>query len=347
MVAAVPPSHLLRGPCSSTSAVDGHTHYRSMKAHPKNPSENTLPAGIAEPDLVAAITSSGYPLQGIVAAKLLPAFSITEEWGFIDDSTKEHRSLDIYAFRALADEKQSRRHTGLRVLIECKRSRHPFVFFQQVVSRGAPRFPHINGVPNGSVSIHEAQKGRLIEAWPALALGLDKLPFVAAGPPVCASFSKAIPSGKRVELSGTDPFSTIVLPLVKALRHTVGLSRAPQANDSIFPTLNLCLAVLDAPMIVVEAPDQAHEPVLRPWVRVVRHESTADSTPSARSRFYAIDMVHADFLSTFVSEHLLPFAEEFASRTATAENVLRYGGEVPNLDKWTWDEIKPRPKPTR
>lgn len=318
-----------------------------MRAHSNNPPANAIPGGIAEPDLVTAITTSGYPLQGIVAARLLRDFNIIEEWGFIDDVTQDHRSLDVYAFRPLGHGEEAQLQPGLRLLVECKRSRHPFVFFQQVVHNAVPWFPHVHGVPNGYVSIYQPGAGRqqMIEAWPALAMGLDDTSFVAGGPAVCASFSKAIPNGKKVELSGADAFNTIVLPLVRALQHAVSQAPPPLPTALLYPTLTLCVAVLDAPMLVVESPEKANDPSLSPWVRVVRHESTSGARPA--SRFYAIDFVHSDYVSAFLAHHLLPFANEFAARATRLEDVLRYGGDVSSLENWTWDQIKPRPKPAR
>jgi hypothetical protein len=318
-----------------------------MKSHPANPNRNTVPAGITESELIRAISCSGYPLQGIVASALLPQFNVIEEWGFIDDESKEHRSLDLYAYRPLSPESETTCHCGLMLLIECKRSTHPFVFFQQVVSSVAPRFPSVHGIPNAVISIHEEGNGRLIEASPAMALGLDSLPFVADGPPLCASFSKATPSGKKAELSGTEPFNTIILPLVRALRYAVAQARSPQQDAAIFPTLTMCIAVLDAPMLVVESPQKAEDPVLRPWVRVVRHESSSDRTGSSRSRFYAIDFVHADYLANFLAGHLLPFSEQFATLAARGEDVLRYGGQVPNLEHWSPEAVVPRQRRAR
>jgi hypothetical protein len=74
---------------------------------------------------------SGYPLQAVVAEKLMDAgFKVVEEWGFIDKDTKEQRSLDILAFKKLRNDKDTV-IPSLTLLIECKRTIHPFVFFKK------------------------------------------------------------------------------------------------------------------------------------------------------------------------------------------------------------------------
>lgn len=312
----------------------------SLNSHPDNPPTNVLPAGVSEEELIRAIAESGYPLQGVVTSRLLPQFHVVEEWGYVDDSTKESRSLDVYAYRRLSD--KERVHPSLRLLIECKRSRHPFLFFQQVVPKGAPQFPYISGLPSRSVWISNPSGKNQIEVPPAVALGLDAMPFVAEGPPVCATFSKAVPSGKKVELSGADPFSTLVLPLVKAFRHTLSQNSRPEPRDPLYPTMELCIAVVDAPMLVVESPNRPGEPVLRPWVRVVRHESRQDVARFWEWKYYTIDVVHIDYLDTFIGSQLFPFVETFASRAEHSESTLRSGGQVPDLSSWSWDQVTPR-----
>ncbi len=55
-----------------------------MDKSPDNPSGNRLASGISEPNLIRAIESSGYPLQGVVVSKLQAEFGVTEEWGYIE-----------------------------------------------------------------------------------------------------------------------------------------------------------------------------------------------------------------------------------------------------------------------
>ena len=49
-----------------------------MRINSGNPNRNQLPAGIDETELIKAIESSGYPLQGIVASKLKDYFGVTK-----------------------------------------------------------------------------------------------------------------------------------------------------------------------------------------------------------------------------------------------------------------------------
>lgn len=312
-----------------------------MRERSGNPANNALLAGTQEEALLSAIKLSGYPLQGVVASKLLREFNVTEEWGYLDDQTNDHRSLDIYAFKRLKSDDNARISPGLILLIECKRSRHPFVFFKRVVERPAPSFPTIDGLPNRQVWLHNLGGQRMLQISPARALGLDKLPFVTSGPPVCAAFSKAAVKGNRVELSGSDGFNTIVLPLVKALRHTVSSHRRPETKDVLFPMLLLCVSVIDAPMLLIEEPESAGDPVLAPWMRIVRHESYKE-VGGTQSRFYALDAVHVGFFDDYVEKHVLPFASEFATRAIERQDVLRFGGDVHNLNEWDWDKITPR-----
>jgi hypothetical protein len=178
------------------------------------------------------------------------------------------------------------------------------------------------------------------EAPGAQALSIDRLPFVESGPPVCAAFSRATLSGKKVEFSGTEPFNGVILPLVKALDHTFQLYKPLERPNRLFPKLVLCLAVLDAPMILVESPERSSDPVLSPWVRIVRQEARPHSERRGPSRFYGVDAIHVDYFDEVLHKHLMPAAEEFASRAVQLAEVLFQGGEVPSLDGWNWGQVQ-------
>lgn len=313
-----------------------------MRQSKFNPSRNKLPPGIKEPALVQAIEISGYPLQGVTAAKLLGELSVTEEWGYIDRDSQEHRTLDVFAFKALTDDKLANIQPLLIMLIECKRSEHPYVFFQNVTDRQIPRFPYIAGLQRGIVSIHERSGNRMQECPGDKALGLNALPFVQSGPPRCCAFSKAQPSGDKVRLSGSEPFNKLILPLIKASDHAADLYRSDPRPSRLFPALIVCVSVLDSPMMLVENPSKASDPMLMPWARVSRQEANRDRQNRLRYHFYAIDAVHIEFLDKYVSEKLLPFAREFGHRAVQMEEILFKGGTVANLDNWTWEEIKPK-----
>jgi hypothetical protein len=312
-----------------------------MREDPSNPTRNCIPQSIDEAGLVQAIETSGYPLQGIVASKLKSQFQVTEEWGYIDQDSEEHRSLDVLAYRRLQSDKGDSIQPGLQLLIECKRSIHPFVFFKTVTDWSNPQFPSIVGIPNGLVSIEEKARKKSAHVPGFFALGIKELDFIASGPPKCAAFSKAIPSGKKVELSGTDPFNSIMLPLVKSLRHAIQLHKVAQRGN-LSPTLILCVSVLDAPMLLVESPEQASDPILTPWLRVFRQEANTDPKSLTLFRFYAVDVVHIDAFDKVVQEHLIPFAEEFGRRVIHLGKILTDGEEVPNFDDWQWDQIRPK-----
>lgn len=314
-----------------------------MKADKSNPESNQLPTGISETELVNAIEASGYPLQGIVASKLDSHFSVTEEWGYIDRDSKDHRALDIFAHKRLHEDNNAPIQPNLVLLIECKRSRHPYVFFENVIERSIPGFPFVSGLPRDRVSISEQNGNRSRDAFGEEVLGLSEFPLIEPGPPKCAAFSKGIPSGKKVKLSGTDPFNSLVLPLVKALDHSSQLYQAIGQSSRVFPTLTFCISVLDAPMILVKSPESASAPILTPWTRITRLEANPDPRSRLRYRFYAVDAVHIDHFNEVLHDHILPFAAEFSKRAVRLGNVLLNGGMVPDLSNWGWDQIHEKP----
>jgi hypothetical protein len=228
----------------------------------------------------------------------------------------------------------------MALLIECKRSKSPYVFSQRVTSAPIPTFPSVPGCPSVVVvvgSMHSTMK-------PFFVMGLHQLPFVASPPAVCASFSKAQRgSNKKIDLSGSDPSNTLILPLVKAhdgARHIYdpnGYSRA----EPFHPTLLLSVSVLDAPMVLVTHPTQVSCPLLTPWVRVVRQEVITERGTGDKFRYYVIDAVHIDSFDSYIQDHLLPFAEVFAERAIRQAAIIRTGG-IADTEDWEWDQLRPR-----
>jgi hypothetical protein len=314
-----------------------------MEQHPQNPPANNLPVSINESDFIRAIEASGYPLQGVVAEKLKGQFIVAEEWGYIDRDSKEHRSLDIYASKWLGGN-DGEIQPGVGLLIECKRSQQPFVFFQNLTRKHIPHFPTVVGLPTGRrIAVSERSGGRTREVELTEATGLDQLPFVSTGPPLCSAFSKAIPSGKKVELSGSDAFNSVVLPLVKAQAHAVELFDRANNQPPHLPRILMGLGVLEAPMVLVEGPSAAAHPKLVPWVRVVRQEAIpVKGFMSDQYRFFVIDIVHADYFETFRDTHLMPFAESAAARLRERHRVILGGGVVDSLDNFKWGQIEPK-----
>ncbi|MEA2205165.1 MAG: hypothetical protein QOE77_1941 [Blastocatellia bacterium] len=312
-----------------------------IKLTPSNPTSSVIPEWVDQETLISAIEKSGYPLQGVVAEKLTAAgFNIEEEWGFIDRDTEEHRSLDIVASKLLTSS-DGAVIPRLVLLIECKRSVHPYVFFKRVSDPETPKFPVVSAV---EANIEEAKGGvgsrMYLPAPNQLILNLTSLPFVQE-PPRCASFSQATLNGKKVLLSGEEPYNNIVIPLIKSLRYKLQLDRAFLQSDKPTPTLVLCLCILDTSMLLVEAPSKAAEPILTPWIRLLRLEAQRDQKNESHT-FFGIDFLHADALEWFASEKLMPFAQEFARRAISLERVWKHGGIVTSLDDIQWDKIQPK-----
>jgi len=104
--------------------------------------------------------------------------------------------------------------------------------------------------------------------------------------------------------------------------------------------LALTVCVLDAPMVLAAGTPESPELQLAPWVRVVHQEAHRDHV-SFRYRHYVVDFVHRAFFDTFLTKHVMPFAEAFAERLQTGHAVvLRGSGTVPDWEKWAWSDVR-------
>src|SRR3954452_20302428 len=97
-----------------------------------NPPSNILGPGIDEADVSASILSSGYPLQVVVAQQFLSRnFYVQQEWSYVDRDTSTLRAIDCFASKRYweHEKNQPRARPELDLIVECKQSPLPYVFF--------------------------------------------------------------------------------------------------------------------------------------------------------------------------------------------------------------------------
>lgn len=315
-----------------------------MNSAPNNPAANALGPGVKEQDLADAIAKSGYPLQTVVASLLRKDFGVTEEWSYIDRDTKELRTIDIQANKRLYDfhKVEPRVRPQLNFLIECKQSNLPYVFFLSPGKPWLPKFPVLAGLAKDDVTITSDDDP---SSWtfPVInALELDRHKFVTQ-PPYSTTISKSVRKGSDLELSGSESYNSLVLPLVKSLGY-FQIAEAPPETAYYFDAhLTIAIGVLDAPMVGVQVTQNTNDLILLPWVRVLRGEAIEAPHATDRSRLVVVDVVHKDFLDEYVHKHVIPFAEEFARLAMEHEDILATGdGFVSGMGKDSWQNIRAR-----
>jgi hypothetical protein len=98
-------------------------------------------------------------------------------------------------------------------------------------------------------------------------------------------------------------------------------------------------------MILVSSPDSSEDPMLSPWIRVLRREATKDDRGGLGTRFVVIEFVHAAFFQQYITEQVLPMMDEFGRRAIALNEALRYEAVVEDLANWTWSDVRPQPRP--
>ena len=305
-----------------------------MNSAADNPATNQIGAGINDAQILEAVQRSGYPLQTTVGDILRPDYTVQHEWSYVDRETKELRAIDIHARKWLFDWDKvthPRVRPALDLLIECKQSQLPFVFFLSGSSPFSLVAPEIAGLRQNNIAIKTDDELSTFNIPVLSALDLDKDAFHKA-PPYSNSFSKCVRKGADAELSGTEAYSGLILPLVKSLHH-LRIAEEPVETAVYFDAhLIVPLGVLDAPMIAVSVENGVPSLKLTPWIRVLRHEYMEEAEKFERDRIWAIDIIHKDFLSVYLDSHLIPFAKRFSERALRHDNELATGkGFVPAL----------------
>jgi hypothetical protein len=318
----------------------------------QNPASNQLGAGLTDAQVLGAVQKSGYPLQTIVGDTLRSDFFVQEEWSYIDRDTKELRTIDIRAKRMLYDLKEHPRvRPQLDLVIECKQSHLPCVFF---LSRNTPNllnFPEIAGLHKDILEITTDDDLSTWSYHVSHALDLNLESFHKA-PRYCNSFSKCVRKGAEIELSGTEAYTGLVLPLIKGVQHLIASEQPVETAWYFDAHLVLSVAVLDSPMIAASIGEGKTILTFLPWVRVLRHEYLEEADWWQRDRMWAVDVVHKDFLAIYLAQHVLPFAERFSQRVLRHPSELATGeGFALGMGKDSWGSIEgrlvPRPRTAR
>jgi hypothetical protein len=322
-----------------------------LETHPANPATNLLPAGMTESSLVQAIRSSGYPLQTQVAQLLSNTMRVQHEWSYLDQQSGALRALDLVASKALWDEHKihavrSHLYPSLTLLVECKRSELPYVFFETHSPDFYPfRLPLVTGLPHDHITLHfEGRDLSTLTTPLSLAMSMFAHPFMTSSMPRSFSFARVHRAGSRIELSGEDVYNGVVLPIVKATAYVSKLHEPSGDALYFYPELVLPVCVIDAPM-VVQSPDGTA--TMQPWVRVFRNETFEEATRINEHDWYMIDFVHSDYLAEYVSM-ADAFATEYCGRMLAHEPELLSGsGHVSTtIDDLPGDDIHSSLRPT-
>jgi len=91
---------------------------------------------VTEADVLDAVGKSGYPLQNVVSDYLQTAtFRTVEEWSYLDKESGQLRTIDVKAEKPLFEYGKGdiRVRPSLVLLIECKQSQMPYVFFLSAI----------------------------------------------------------------------------------------------------------------------------------------------------------------------------------------------------------------------
>jgi hypothetical protein len=228
----------------------------------------------------------------------------------------------------------------LAILIECKRSGSPYVFFRSATDRRSPDFPAVYGLEKAGIDIAVDGQGSS-NAFATKAFGLDEMKFVLSGPPMVSTFAKTELKGEKATLSGEDVYSGILMPLIGAMKQASSFVLGWHSGGKKYPAVTLGVCVLDAPMLLADARKRPHDLTLTPWVRIARQEIVTDAHPgSGKVRFYAFDIVHLDFFRKFLDDYLLPFANEYGERVKQMLGVIKRGSGTVQSNDWRWSDIK-------
>jgi hypothetical protein len=264
---------------------------------------------------------------------------LAEEWAYVDTDTDESRTLDLLAGKGLQSgfTKISRGQltSSLTLLIECKQAELPYVGFEAVTRPEPATFPRVTGLPVSHVSVGGDDRTRSVSVGIPKFLGLNAHRFTTT-PPIASSLSGAVRKGKGLELTGDQPYRSLILPLTKALQHFASVhsvqASLPKSGGSWMVELVIAVGVIEAPLVLAKTPKEQAEISFVPWIRVLRrHPRMRRSSGPAVT---LVDVVHKDFFDEYLTRYVTPFARTFQQRLEElADLVVSFDPmHVPGLD---------------
>ncbi|HSV67679.1 MAG TPA: hypothetical protein VLJ59_17480 [Mycobacteriales bacterium] len=292
----------------------------------QDPLAQVLRGGVTLDALKAAVDDSGYLLQTTVAELLADDFVIQPEWGYRDRVTGDMRTIDLLAVRELRIVKssKSRVRAHLVLILECKQSELPYVFFRDRRSF-VPAFPTVCGLRRNRIVVKTDDDRSVWSYSPLQALELDLVPFVVE-PPGCSVLARVARRGQTLELTGTDAYQRLVMPLMSAVAHFKKASRPPKTAFWFDAYLVVPVAVLAAPMAAAKVVGDQTELELTKWERLYRHEPHGSRGFSGHlGQLKVIDAVHHEFFSTYLRDHLLPYSQRFGDLALKHNHELATG----------------------
>lgn len=316
-----------------------------MQSKENNPDTNVLCNGVDEQKILKAVRTSGYPLQTVVYEKLSKYFYIQEEWCFVDSESNVERAIDLLAQRRLYDfkEPQPRIRPTLNLVIECKQSDLPYVFFLTNNNPSTPKFPVIAGLASNNISLTSDDDP---STWDFSVLDLLELrehKFLGESAIFCNTFSKGARKGSDIELSGSQSYQGLVQPLLKATSHFKECEKPPKTAYYFDCHITIPIAVIDGPMVGVRRDGDDNKLEMLPWVRLSKHQALNTDIRYHHMNISAIDIVHKDFLEEYIVKHLLPFSDDFSKLALKHHDVLADGkGFVSGMGKDSWNGIEAR-----
>lgn len=320
----------------------------AMNGMKDNPESNSLRAGVTADQVTDAVMKSGYPLQTIIAQRLQSYVQIIrDEWSYLDRESSQIRTTDISAEKWLFDiGSEDFLRPMLDLIIECKTSELPYVFFTTENKPYVRDFPYLAGLPRYEITAW-TDDDRSTWSFPILdSLDLRSHPFRSSDPPYCMSFTNCVRKGGGLALSGAESFHSLILPLVKAQQHFRVAVEPPKTARYFDFHRALAVGVLDAPMVSVRKVQGENELSLTPWVRVVRHESVDSPNFWMRDQLFAVDVVHEGFFEKYLSEYVIPFAKQVATLALGHQQEIMSGSAfVSGLGRRSGSDIEPRMKP--
>lgn len=304
----------------------------------ERPLADHLPAEMGEDALREAVERTDLALKVTIADLLRKGrFWVEEDWTWADPRTGAERALDLVA--ASGGEWHDSDAGSVRLVCclptECRQSQGPYLGLPAATP--PPLNFHPPMTQQYRIDLYSDDNKRYRSVNTLDLLGLKSHPYLTE-PPVMYSLCHARLHDDRIEVTSEDTVSSLLHPLAQGSRRYREYWQAIEMGRDKAHVVRLIfpLVVVSAPLLALHGGESSSEFEPVPWMRVLRRQTVGGSDAQDRLGvgLDAIDVITAEYLRTYVNEHLAPFVEAFSAAFAQIQDFALEGcATLPGLKK--------------
>jgi len=271
--------------------------------------------------ILGALECSGFLFEQEVATTLESSgFHVETSWAYLDPDMEKSREIDLRAVKNVLNDEQLGLQVFVELLVECKNSDSPLVFLERPKNKRELEAPQPREYVFPRKTYQHSLGANSYREVPAfIHLDLAGSHYYFRDDRKATQFSKIVRKGSEWVANHEGIYDSLFLPLAKALEARRKTVPTPSQQDKwrtvwlFFPVV-----VLRDNLMTLDASRSGRELKPRGRVTFVRN---LDS--DALKGDYLVDFVTYQYLSSYIANDIIRFADSVASLGRDKPSLLR------------------------